>query len=294
MVSLPKEFRARLESYSGPLDLLLYLIKKDEIDIFDIPIAQVTDQYQTYLEILKNVDPNACGEFLVMAARLMEIKSKLLIPREILEEEGEELEDPRIELVRQLLEYKKYKERAILLEKRLDLYRKRHNRPSVAAPGAAEDEDEVPLMLGNVSVWDLLTAFHGIEIALGQRMPHQIVIEDRPLEDYVREVILQLENAPNATVIFSDIFLDAGDRSEAIGYFLAILELAKDHRISLHQEDDLGTIYLGLRNDDEAQIREQESGEEYPDENLGPGDLHERDRTKALDDQKRGESEQDS
>src|SRR5262245_5059412 len=114
MVQLPSEFRAALESYRGPLDLLLYLIKRDEIDIFDIPIARIVEQYQMYLEVLSQVmspqspaegslDPNACGEFLVMAANLMEIKSKLLLPREKLEED-EDLEDPRIELVRQLLE----------------------------------------------------------------------------------------------------------------------------------------------------------------------------------------------
>ncbi|MEM7235590.1 MAG: segregation/condensation protein A, partial [Planctomycetota bacterium] len=85
MVSLPKEFKASLESYHGPLDLLLYLIKKEEVDVFDIPIAKLVQQYQLYLEIIKNVDPNTCGDFLVMAARLMEIKSKLLLPREILE-----------------------------------------------------------------------------------------------------------------------------------------------------------------------------------------------------------------
>src|SRR4029453_12051176 len=124
MVQLPSEFRPALETYRGPLDLLLYLIKKDEVDIFDIPILRIVEQYQLYLELLKDLDPNACGEFLVMAAHLMEIKSKLLLPREELDE-AEEMEDPRIELVRQLLEYKKYKERALLLERRTDERRRR-------------------------------------------------------------------------------------------------------------------------------------------------------------------------
>ena len=105
------DFRATVETYSGPLDLLLYLIRKDEVDVFDIPVSRVIEQYHEHLDFLRDIDPNVSGEFLVMAARLMEVKSKLLLPREGLEDEDEEYEDPRLELVKQLLEYKKFKER---------------------------------------------------------------------------------------------------------------------------------------------------------------------------------------
>ncbi|MBN1442368.1 MAG: segregation/condensation protein A, partial [Planctomycetes bacterium] len=236
MVGLPSEFRANLESYNGPLDLLLFLIKKDEIDVFDIPIAEVIVQYQVYLSLIKDLNPNLCGDFLVMAARLMEIKSKLLLPRQTLDEE-EEGEDPRMELVRQLLEYKKFKERAILLEKRLDLHRRRYRRPSLHQPAWIVDE-EIPLDLGKLSVWDLLTAFHKVEIALGQRGPHQVVMEDRPLEEYIRDVVEELESRENRTAPFEDLFRGARNRYEALSYFLAILQLAKDYRLYIDQEEE--------------------------------------------------------
>jgi len=258
MVSLPREFRASLDSYSGPLDLLLYLIKEEEIDVFNIPIARLVEQYQVYLELLKDVDPNACGEFLVMAARLMEVKSKLLLPREVIEEEDEELEDPRMELVRQLLEYKKFKERALLLERRLDLHRRRHNRPrlDLSLPGG---EELAPLDLGNVSVWDLLTAFHRIQIALGQRGPHQVLIEDRPPEEYMRDVVARLSDAAERNAAFETLFAGARTRQELCGYFLAILQLAKEYRIVLEQEDEAGEIRIRLRDEQEVErLREEE------------------------------------
>jgi segregation and condensation protein A len=250
MSDLPAEFRATLDSYRGPLDLLLYLIKRDEVDIFDIPIARIVEQYQVFLEVLKDVDPNACGEFLVMAANLMEIKSKLLLPREELPED-EEMEDPRIELVRQLLEYKKYKERAMLLERRIAERTRRHERPELRL-GAEDPSESGPLHFGNVSVWDLLTAFHRIQIALGQRMPHRVIVEDRPIEEYIAGVERFLAAAPGRTARFEDLFDGARSRVEAIGYLLAILEMAKERRLSFVQEELFGPIEVRLHEEDEV------------------------------------------
>lgn len=249
MVNLPAMFRARLESYNGPLDLLLFLIKKDEIDVFDVPIARLVEQYQIFLEVLQEIDPNACGEFLVMAARLMEIKSRLLLPRETLEEDGEDPEDPRMELVRQLLEYKKFKERALLLEKRLEVHRRRYQRPPHDVPSMRDEEVAAPT-LGDVSVWDLLTAFHRIQIALGHRVPHQVIIDDRPMSDYIREVLGHLSEVESHACHFDALLLSAGNRQEALGYFLAILELAKDHKIAIYQEEGDSTIYIKLREEE--------------------------------------------
>ena len=249
MVSLPSEFRASLDSYSGPLDLLLFLIKKDEIDVFDIPIAGLVGQYQVYLELLRDVDPNVCGDFLVMAARLMEIKSKLLLPREVLEEGDEEFEDPRIELVRQLLEYKKFKERALLLERQLDTHRRRFRRPRMDI--GDRDVEDAPLHLGNIGVWDLLTAFHRIQIALGARVPHQVVMEDRPLSEYMDDVVGRLARSDSRTTEFDDLFASVQSRVEAVSYFLAILELAKVYRITIHQDLVADQILVTLRSDEE-------------------------------------------
>ncbi len=263
MVSLPSEFRARVETYSGPLDLLLYLIKKDEVDIFDIPIAPIIRQYSLYLEVLHDLDPNVCSEFLVVAATLMEIKSKLLLPREELEEE-EELEDPRMELVRQLLEYKKFKERALLLESRLEVYRRRHRRPSMTVPPAEEDLAE-PLPIGNMDIWDLLTAFHRIQITLGRRGPVQVIAERRPVSDFMEEIRETLLSCENRSASFEDLFVGARTRDEAIGYFLAILELAKQFELIVTQDESRNAIVVELRDEDETRRLQQLEVQEIDD-----------------------------
>lgn len=254
------EFRPTLDSYNGPLDLMLYLIKRDEIDVFDIPISRVVRQYRDYLEILKFIDPNSCGQFLVMAANLMEIKSKLLLPRETLEDD-EELEDPRLELVQQLLEYKKYKERALLLEKRFSEYKRRHDRPAIDLSDLAP-ETTGPVKLGNVTVWDLLTAFHRVQVALGQRGPVRVVLHDRPLTEYVESIEQTLRTRTDRTARFEELFTEAATREDAIGLFLALLEMAKDRQITIFQDDFSAPIEVRLRLSEEiAKLQLQDAAD---------------------------------
>ncbi len=260
------DFRATVETYSGPLDLLLYLIRKDEVDVFDIPVSRVIEQYHEHLDFLRDIDPNVSGEFLVMAARLMEVKSKLLLPREVLEDEDEEYEDPRLELVKQLLEYKKFKERALLLEKKMDSHKRRYVRPRQELDIDAEDVTE-PLPLGNTDVWDLLTAFHRIQLVIAQRVPHEVMLEDRPIEDFIGEVEALLQAASAGGCLFEDLFQGARTRGEAIGYFIAVLELAKQHILTITQ-DELGSeIRVQRRTDEEIerlQAEDSESAEVEP------------------------------
>ncbi|MDE0738519.1 MAG: segregation/condensation protein A [Planctomycetota bacterium] len=260
------DFRATVETYSGPLDLLLYLIRKDEVDVFDIPVSRVIEQYHEHLDFLRDIDPNVSGEFLVMAARLMEVKSKLLLPREVLEDEDEEYEDPRLELVKQLLEYKKFKERALLLEKKMDSHKRRYVRPRQELDIDAEDVTE-PLPLGNTDVWDLLTAFHRIQLVIAQRVPHEVMLEDRPIEDFINEVEALLQAASAGGCLFEDLFQGARTRGEAIGYFIAVLELAKQHILTITQ-DELGSeIRVQRRTDEEIerlQAEDSESAEVEP------------------------------
>ena len=251
MIQLPTDFRATLESYRGPLDLLLYLIKREELDVFDIPIARITEQYMLYLGILKNVDPNTCGEFLVTAAQLMEIKSKMLLPTELAEDEDEEFEDPRLELVLQLLEYKKYKERALLLEQRADEHRRKYRRPHQGlGEFVDEGEDTGPINIGSVSIWDLLTAFQRVQLTLRLREPHRILFEDRPIEEYIaaieRKFALAGPQAPGGArrVLFDDLFRDSRTRYDAVGFLLAILEMAKQATLRFSQDEVFGPIYL--------------------------------------------------
>lgn len=249
MVQLPSEFRARLETYRGPLDLLLYLIKKDELDIFDIPISRITEQYLVFLQVLKNIDPNLCGDFLVTAAQLMEIKSKTLLPIESLDEEGEDLDDPRLELILQLLEYKKYKDRALLLEQMVDEHSQKYRRPEQDL--ALLDNDDAGLPdLGKVSIWDLLTAFQRVQLALSQRQPHRVLFEDRPVEEYIRDIRARFArdetSAPGSRILFETLLEESGDRYDAIGFLLAVLEMAKQGEIRFHQEEIFGPISLEL------------------------------------------------
>lgn len=260
------DFRATVETYSGPLDLLLYLIRKDEIDVFDIPVSRVIGQYHEHLDFLRDIDPNVSGEFLVMAARLMEVKSKLLLPREVLEDEDEEYEDPRLELVKQLLEYKKFKERALLLEKKMDAHKMRYVRPQQKLDLDAE-EVAAPLPLGNADVWDLLTAFHRIQLVIAQRVPHEVMLEDRPIEDFIAEVKELLLAATDGGCLFEDLFQGARTRAEAIGYFIAVLELAKQYVLTITQEESNSEIRVQRRSDEEIhrlQAEELESTDTDP------------------------------
>ena len=264
------DFRATVETYSGPLDLLLYLIRKDEVDVFDIPVSRVIEQYHEHLDYLREIDPNVSGEFLVMAARLMEVKSKLLLPREVLEGEDEEYEDPRLELVKQLLEYKKFKERALLLEKKIDAHKRRYVRPAQKLSIDAEGVTE-PLPLGNTDVWDLLTAFHRIQLAIGRRVPHEIMLEDRPIAEFIEDVKETLRAAPEEGCLFEDLFRGARTQNEAIGYFLAILELAKEYVLKVIQ-DELGQEIRVQRRDEEETRRLQ--AEEGNAAGTGPAEKH--------------------
>ena len=160
-------YRVNLEIFAGPLDLLLYLVRKEEVDIYDIPIAKITDQYINYIEMLKSLDIDLAGDFLVMAATLMQIKSAMLLPKaEPDEVDIEDLADPRAELIRQLLEYKKFKDAANLLEATADEHKERFARPDTIIERLKPDT-EPEIDIEQVSVWDLLDAFDSIMKATG-------------------------------------------------------------------------------------------------------------------------------
>ncbi len=248
-------FKPQLDAYAGPLDLLLYLIHKNEVDILDIPISTILDQYLEHLRWLDandKLDLFEAGEFLVLAARLMEIKSRLLLPNTGTGEEEEVLEeeliDPRHSLVEQLLEYKEIKERAILLE---DVYRRRslrYERPPEDLPEALPDT----LDLGSVSVWDLAAALQRAlaDAAVRERVAI-IEVEDRPIEEVMHEVRTKLTIA-SGTLSFSELFDPSLGRRGLIGYFLAVLELCKVRILTVEQSDPHGEIQLRLSENDES------------------------------------------
>ena len=249
--SSPVEYRVHLPVYDGPLDLLLFLIKRDELDIHDIPIARITETYLQYVKALREdarLDINLAGEFVVMAATLMEIKSATLLPRPEIEEgatsgnsAASELADPRADLVRQLLEYKRFKDTARLLERRQELHANRFARAPAGVPGADEPP---PLDLEEVQVWDLLEAFSTLMKEVGVRGPreHEVLYDDTPLDLHAADIEDRLKRDGRLTL--RELVLGRSSRSEMIGVFLAVLELVRQRRVSLGQTEGIGIEIL--------------------------------------------------
>ncbi len=235
------EYKVELDVYNGPLDLLLFLIKREEVDIYDIPIARITEQYLAFIRLLENIDPNVVGDFLVMAATLIEIKSRTLLPRPpVVEEEEEDFGDPRLELVRQLLEYKKFKDAAHALGASLQLRALRHERVPAAAP---RDHDEVDL--DEVQVWDLFEAFQKLLEATGRRSrQHEVLYDDTPIALHAADILDSLQHTSGVQP-FAKLFAGR-NKSQLIGLFLALLELIRQQRIRAVQSGEFAPIELHL------------------------------------------------
>lgn len=245
------DYRVELDVYNGPLDLLLYLIRRDEIDIYDIPIAHITSQYVQYVELLRRVDPDAVGDFLVMAATLMEIKSRTLLPRPPEMEEEEDLGDPRIELVRQLLEYKKFKDAAHNLGASAELQALKHPRRPVHPPSDTREID-----IEDVQLWDLVEAFRKLLEATGQReATHDVVYDDTPIALHAADVLDSIERA-GGVQLFEAIF-EGRTKSQLIGLFLALLELLRQNRVRAVQEVPFGPISIQLLDATPIEVDEQ-------------------------------------
>ena len=236
------KYKVKLEIFEGPLDLLLYLIKKDEVDIYDIPIAKVTDQYLEYLEMMTMLDLDIAGEFIVMAATLMQIKSRMLLPPEEVPEEEMEEEDPRTELVKKLLEYKKFKEAADKLAVIETTTSQLYTRKSEERP-VPEIENENAFF--EASIFDLLTAFSKILKEVPRETFYKVVKEKFTVAEKIHDIVHMLVNEP--TIYFSKFFKAAESKMEIIVTFLAILELIRLKEIMIVQRESFGEIEI-MRN----------------------------------------------
>jgi segregation and condensation protein A len=230
------DYRVNLDIFAGPMDLLLYLIRREEVDIYDIPIAEITDQYIRYIEMLKSLDIDLAGDFLVMASTLLQIKSAMLLPKTEPDAAlgGEDLTDPRTELIRQLLEYKKFKDAANLLSAAADETNKRFARPGTIIE-QLKPSDEPEVDIEQLSVWDLLEAFGSIiEATGGAGFDVSHIKDDTPIDLYQIEILhrLQTEGATS----FKRIFEGRTSRLVMIGLFLAILELIREKLVGAEQQ----------------------------------------------------------
>jgi segregation and condensation protein A len=231
-------FRVDLDVFRGPLDLLLYLVRKHEVEIVDLPIAQVTEQFLTHLSVLDQLDVNAVGDFLEMASTLIEIKSRLVLPSG--DEVDQEMEDPRSELVRRLLEYKKYKDAASILEERSRQWQERFGRQANDMPVRARNLANEPIR--EVEMWDLVSAFGRIMREHNAAIPSNIVYDDTPIHVYMERIRERL--AADGRLALGELFEPGMHKSTVIGMFLAILELVRHHRIRAEQNDLFGELWV--------------------------------------------------
>lgn len=250
------DYRVNLDIFAGPLDLLLYLVRKEEVDIYDIPIAKITDQYVRYIELMKSLDIDLAGGFLVMAATLMQIKSAMLLPKvETTELQDDDLTDPRTELVRQLLEYKKFKDAANLLDAAAGEQRERFPRPGTIVERLKPDA-EPELDIEQVSVWDLLEAFDTICKAIGNIGALDHIKDDTPIDLYQIEILHRLQT--EGPMIFERIFETRSSRVVMIGLFLALLELIREKLIWVEQPAN-GAIFLRALTEEPAEQAVQQA-----------------------------------
>jgi len=221
-------YKVRLELFEGPLDLLLYLVKKDHLNIYDIPISQVTEQYLKYLELMKLLDLGVAGDFLVMAATLMEIKSKMLLPAEQEAGTQEEEEDPRAELIRRLLEYEKFKKVAEELKQReavqMDIFKRARplDKEEIAA---GEGERESKEGYFEASIFDLISAFSKAMQEVPKEIFYEVIKDEFTVEDKIHQILHLLLIQQSTTL--SGLFGQAKNKIEVAVTFLAILELVR-------------------------------------------------------------------
>jgi len=239
---MAEEYRVSLDNYSGPMDLLLYLIRREEVDIHDIPLASIIDQYIQYVDLLQELDPNAAGDFLVLAATLTEIKTRMLLPApEALDDEEGPAIDPRADLIRQLLEYKEFKDASTDLRGMVDLQSQKFPR----RPPKFENSDDARIDLEDVQVWDLFDSFSRVMESIGARgEKHEVIYDDTPVELHAADILDRLQR--EGPLSFAQIFEGRSIRSEIVGLFLAMLELIRQRQIFASQDSNFQDIHIHL------------------------------------------------
>lgn len=229
-------YTVALDTFHGPLDLLLYLVKRNEVDILDIPIARLAEQFLDHLRGLQALDVEFAGEFLVMAATLMEIKSRMLLPADSAAQAADE-PDPRRELVKQLLEYRKVKDAAAALEDRAERQATRVPRQETAEPASPA----APKVRA-VELWDLVSAFARLMRETQALQPATIAVDDTPQHVYEAQIADRVRR--EGRLAFRLAFTPPYHKARLIGFFLAILELIRHHGIGLEQPEVEGEIWL--------------------------------------------------
>lgn len=232
----PDEIKLRLGEFAGPLDLLLYLIKQERANVFDIPIARITDEYLRYIRLMKTLDISLAADFIVMAATLIEIKSKMLLPREIFAEAESEIEDPRRELIDRLLEHEKFKNASQMLYERSTIEQAVFNRGQIESD---ENNSET-----SATAFDLLAVFQRILARRKEEFQMKIEREEMSLAEMLKQMKSKIYRDKELNLL--EFFLTIQTRQELVLAFIAVLELVRTDNIKLAQDKTFGDIILRI------------------------------------------------
>jgi segregation and condensation protein A len=232
-------FRIELPAYRGPLDLLLYLVRRHEVSLSEMPLAKVVDQYLEYIEVLKELDLGDVGDFIDLASTLVELKSQAVLPKVVEESEEEEIADPQSELVERLLQYKEIRDAAAILDEMGNRWQQRYERLSDDLPTRRVDPGDQPIV--DLEIWDLVSAFGRIMREAGGPPQTEVIYDDTPIHVYMQKIHSRLHDSPRLPLMD---FVEGGiHKSSLIGWFLATLELTRHHGAAVEQ-DESGDIYV--------------------------------------------------
>jgi segregation and condensation protein A len=235
-------YTIKLHEFEGPLDLLLFFIKRDELDIYNIPISRITKEFLDYVHYMEALDLEIAGEFLVMAAELMQIKVKTLLPPE----PGEEVEqDPRANLVKRLVEYKRFKEVSVGMAVQEEAQRKVHYRGYYDADPRVTAEEEDDQSLRDVSLFDLISSFKFAIDRMPKRFVHEVVLLNVTLEEQIEYIVDFFSRRSEAT--FYELVKDMADRIRVVVTFIALLELIRSRKVVVRQAEPFGEVSI-MRN----------------------------------------------
>jgi segregation and condensation protein A len=234
------KFRVDLDDYRGPLDLLLYLVRRHEVDILHLPISLIAEQFLLHLEVLKELNVDDVGDFLSMASTLVEIKSRMVLPEG--DEEGNEYEDPRQDLVQKLLEYKKYRDAARLLEDRARLWQARFPRRADDSLFQGGGESLARQPIREIEIWDLVSAFSRLRQEHDASVNSSIVYDDTPIQVFIQRVHRRVRT--DGRVRFSQLYPPGAHRSTLAGVFLAVLELMRHGQLRVEQNELFAEIWV--------------------------------------------------
>lgn len=232
-------YKIRLQQFEGPLDLLLFFIRRDELDIYDIPISRITKEFMEYLSLLEQLDLEIAGDFILMAATLMQIKVKMLLPKEV-DEKGEEI-DPRADLVKALLEYKRYKEMSEELSFLESTQRKVSYRGYYEAD-IKEDYQGLDSLLKNITLFDLIKAFRGVMEKKIQEPVHQIKKLNVTIDEQIEFIMGRVEQKRELS--FIELVTEMAEKIRIVVTFIAVLELIKMGRIGLKESENFNDFVI--------------------------------------------------